>query len=242
MKTGVAPAFYALEGGGWKDYLNLLHPPYTLWHLSYVVIGAAVAPSLHLDRLMGTLLAFFLAVGIGAHALDELNGRPLRTRIPGRVLAGLAVASISGAIVLGILAGLTITLWIFPFVAFGGFIAVAYNLGLWHGRFHSDYWFAFAWGALPALTSYWINALSLNLAAVLMACGCFTLSLAQRTLSTQVRTIRRRTLKVEGRMEMADGSTIRLDATRMILAPEGALRLLSLTVVVLAVSLLVFSL
>lgn len=207
-----------------------------------MVIGAAVASSFHLDRLLGTLLAFFLAVGIGAHALDELNGRPLSTRIPRKVLGGLAVASLSGAIALGVVAGVTITLWIFPFIAFGGFIAMAYNLGLWHDRFHSDFWFAFAWGALPVLTSYWINALNLNLDAVLMAFACFTLSLAQRTLSTQVRTVRRRTLKVEGRMEMADGSTIRLDAARMILAPEGALRLLSLTVVVFAVSLLVFSL
>ena len=64
MATGKRPAFYALPGTkGWQDYLNLLHVPYTLWHLSYVVLGAAIAPTLHLDRLLGTLLAFFLAVG-----------------------------------------------------------------------------------------------------------------------------------------------------------------------------------
>ncbi len=37
------PAFYALTPGGWRDYWSLLHPPYTLWHLSYVAIGAALA-------------------------------------------------------------------------------------------------------------------------------------------------------------------------------------------------------
>ena len=26
--------------GGWRDWWTLLHPPYTAWHLSYVVIGA----------------------------------------------------------------------------------------------------------------------------------------------------------------------------------------------------------
>ena len=243
MKTGKTPAFYALDAtSGWKDYVNLLHIPYTLWHLSYVVLGAAIAPSIHVDRLMGTLLAFFLAVGIGSHALDELNGRPLGTRIPRVVLAALAVASLAGAILLGTVAGLTVTKWIFPFIAFGGFIAVAYNLGLWHDRFHSDFWFAFAWGAFPVLTSYWINSLSLSVASVLLACGCFTLSLAQRTLSTQVRTIRRQTLSIEGNMEMADGSTIKLDAARMIWMPERVLRLLSLTIVTLAVSLLAFRL
>lgn len=243
MKTLYRPAFYALESSAaWKDYVNLLHAPYTLWHLSYVVFGAAIAPSIHIDRLAGTLLAFFLAVGIGAHALDELNGRPLGTRIPGPILAGLAVASLGGAIVLGVIAGLTVTVWIFLFVAFGGFIAVAYNLGLWKDSFHSDLWFAFAWGAFPVLTSYWINALDLSAAVVLMAGGCFALSLVQRVLSTQVRTIRRKTTSVRGTMEMADGRTVTLDRSYMLSTPETALRLMSLTVVVLAASLVAFRL
>src|SRR5947207_7908799 len=92
-----APAFYAIRGGGWRDWWTVLHPPYTVWHLSYVAIGAAVAPVMRLDRLGATLLAFFLAVGIGAHALDELNGRPLRTAISSRLLRAAAFVSISGA-------------------------------------------------------------------------------------------------------------------------------------------------
>ncbi len=76
------PAFYALAAGGWRDYVTLLHPPYTAWHLSYVVMGAALAPQFEWDRLLAALAAFFLGMGVGAHALDELNGRPLRTRIP----------------------------------------------------------------------------------------------------------------------------------------------------------------
>ena len=74
------PAFYALAPGGWRDYATLLHPPYTAWHLSYVAIGAALAADFRLSRLLPTLAAFFLAVGIGAHALDELHGRPARHR------------------------------------------------------------------------------------------------------------------------------------------------------------------
>ena len=172
MKTEKVPAFYALSvAGKWKDYLNLLHAPYTLWHLSYVVLGASIAPTIHLDRLVGTLLAFFLAVGIGAHAMDELNGRPLGTKIPASVLVGLAVVSLAGALALGTVAGLGVSAWLFPFVGFGAFMVLAYNLGLWQNRFHSDFWFAFAWGAFPALTSYWINTLHLDVAAILLACG-----------------------------------------------------------------------
>ena len=103
MSTGKTPAFYALgASGAWKDYINLLHIPYTLWHLSYVVLGAAVASTVHVDRLLGTLLAFFLAMGIGAHALDELNGRPLGTKIPSPVLVILAVVSLTGALVMAL--------------------------------------------------------------------------------------------------------------------------------------------
>src|SRR5438093_13647156 len=76
------PAFYALAPGGWRDYLTLLHPPYTAWHLSYVAIGATLAPHFRADRLGAAAAAFFLGLGVGAHALDEWQGRPLQTRLP----------------------------------------------------------------------------------------------------------------------------------------------------------------
>src|SRR5450759_2534553 len=43
--ASLAPAFYAARGGGWRDYWTLLHPPYTAWHLSYVLLGAALSPA-----------------------------------------------------------------------------------------------------------------------------------------------------------------------------------------------------
>src|SRR5438067_9764447 len=98
---GVRPSFYALRPGGWRDYVTLLHPPYTLWHLSYVAIGAGLAPDLRYGRLALALAAFFLAVGVGAHALDELNGRPLATRIGSGTLVLLAAVSIAGAVGIG---------------------------------------------------------------------------------------------------------------------------------------------
>lgn len=235
-----APAFYALaRGGAWKDYLNLLHLPYTGWHLSYIVLGAALAPTIQLDKLLATLLGFFLAVGIAAHAFDELNGRPLNTTIPRPVLAALAAVSLGGAVALGIISGLTGTIWTFPFVAFGGFIVIAYNLELWKGRFHSDIWFAAAWGAFPAITSYWVQAETLTAASCLLALGCFAFSLSQRTLSTEVRNIRRHTRVLRGSMETWEGQVVQLSRFSIIAAPERALGLLSVTAMVLAAGLLV---
>jgi hypothetical protein len=232
------PAFYALSGGGWRDYVTLLHPPYTLWHLSYVVIGAALAPSLPADRLVWGLIAFMLALGVGAHALDELNGRPLKTSIPTGVLSALAGVSIGGAAVIGLVASLEWTAWLLPFVVFGTFIVFSYNLELFGGRFHSDTWFALAWGAFPVLTAYVGAAETLRPEAILAAAFAASLSLAQRHLSTQVRDVRRRATQVSGRIVYADGREETVDADSFTRAPEAALRALACAVVALAATLL----
>jgi hypothetical protein len=221
------PAFYALEPGGWRDYVTLLHLPYTGWHLSYVVIGAALSSEFAGRRLLAALAAFALALGIGAHALDELNGRPLRTRIPSRVLIGLAALSIGAASAIGIAAALAWTPWLLVFVAAGAFLVVAYNLELFGGVFHTDLWFGLAWGAFPLLTGYFVVAEELTVEAGLAAVFALTTSLAQRALSTEVRTIRR------------GGSFAAATAAPMIAAPETALRALTAAMIFLAAALLV---
>ena len=190
--AGARPAFYALRPGGWRDYLTLLHPPYTLWHLSYVALGAGLAPRLKWNVLGWTELAFFLAMGVGAHALDELNGRPLQTRIPARLLVALATASIAAACGIGLVVASHSTWWLLVFVVSGAFIAVAYNLELFGGAFHGDLWFAGAWGAFPVLTAYFAVAETLRAEAALGALFALVSSLAQRILSTPVRAARRR--------------------------------------------------
>ncbi|MFY9586421.1 MAG: hypothetical protein WAT66_03085, partial [Actinomycetota bacterium] len=207
-----APAFYALRTGGWRDFVSILHPPYTVWHLSYVALGWAAAPAAHTDRLVVTVVAFFLAVGIGAHAMDELNGRPLRTQIASTTLGGLAVISIGLAVALGVVGAARTSWWLLAFVAFGGFIVCAYNLEWFGGRFHTNVWFAIAWGAFPALTAAWANDTGFSLAGILVAAACLALSHAQRTLSTPVRALRRRTRRVEGTIEKTDGTVAPLDA------------------------------
>jgi hypothetical protein len=231
------PAFYALSSGGWRDYVTLLHPPYTAWHLSYVVIGAALAPSFAVSTLAPTLVAFFLALGIGAHALDELNGRPLRTSIPATVLVVLAVCSIAGAVAIGIVGSVTRDPWIGAFIAAGVFIVCAYNLELAGGRFHSDLWFALAWGGFPLLTAYFATAGRITAEAVAATAFAVALSLAQRHLSTQVRDVRRRMVVVTGEMERRDGTTEPITPATLVDRPERALRAMAAASCTLAVAL-----
>ena len=198
----VRPAYYALRSGGWRDYVTLLHPPYTLWHLSYVAVGAALAPHFHVDRLLFGLLAFFLAMGVAAHALDELKGRPLRTEIPSAALVAIAVAGLAGAVAVGTAAAAAWGFWLLAFVAVGAVLVPAYNLEL---ALHTDWGFALCWGAFPALTGYFVEAQTLRPEAVAAAAYAFALSLAQRALSTPVRAARRegRTTGAIGPLERA---------------------------------------
>jgi hypothetical protein len=194
----VRPAFYALREGGWRDYVTLLHLPYTLWNVAYVAIGAAIAPVFHTDRMVWTMIAFALALGISAHALDELNGRPLRTRIPGPVLVGLAVGSLAGACAIGIWAASSWGWGLLAFVAVGAFLVPAYNLEWFGGRFHNTWGLALAWAAFPVLTAFYAQAVTIRAEAILAAGFASLLIVVQRTLSTPVRHARRALGDLEG--------------------------------------------
>jgi hypothetical protein len=234
-------AFYALNPGGWRDLVTILHPPYTAWHLSYVALGAAVAPEFHAVRLWAALGAFFLAVGVAAHALDELHGHPLGTRLSDRTLGLLAGGALAGAVGIGIAGLFVVSMTLLPFVLAGAFGVLAYNLELFGGRFHTDLWFAAAWGAFPALTGFWVMALGIHtareaVAGIAVTAACFGLSVAQRRLSTPARELRRRTVSLQGTQRLNDGTERALTAARLSAPLDGALKVLSASVVLLAVA------
>ena len=240
--TEARPAFYALAPGGWRDYVTLLHPPYTAWHLSYVAIGAALAPQLREGRLAAAAAAFFLAMGVAAHALDELNGRPLATRIPERVLLGLTVVSLASAVAIGIAGAVAFNLWLLVFVAVGALLVPAYNLELFGGLIHNNLGFALAWGAFPLLTGYFACAGTIGWVALLAAGYAGLTSYTQRVLSTPVRNARRRVVAVQGTLELRDGAREPVTHELLYGAQERALKLLAAANVCLAAALLVLRL
>jgi hypothetical protein len=236
----LAPAYYAPPATGWRrDVVALLHPPYTAWHLSYVVIGASLAPRLNLLNLAATVVAFFFAVGISAHALDELHGRPLRTSIPSRVLIAAAAIGLALAVGLGLAGVSRVGPGLLAFIALGVLFVIVYNLELLGGRLHGDMWFALSWGAFPVVTGYFAQTGRLSLGALAVAAAAFAFSYGQRSLSTPARLLRRRSRAVAGSVTLNDGTLIDLDQ-RVLLRPlELALRAFSWGVVALAVGLAV---
>jgi hypothetical protein len=236
--TDGRPAFYALRSGGWRDYWTLLHPPYTLWHLSFVAIGASLVPVIRPAYLGLALAAFFLAVGVAAHALDELRGRPLATRIPDAVLRALAVIGLLGAVAIGIYGASLVSWWGVVFILIGGFLVPAYNLEWFGGRFHTDLWFAVMWGGFPALAGSFAQTGRIDVPTVLVCIGCALIAAAQRRLSTPVRRVRRTVTAVDGEL-VAGGVAEPITEGTLTAAPEGALRLLWVAMVSLAAGLVV---
>src|SRR5712691_12730855 len=234
----LAPAYYATRARGWqRDIWALLHPPYTAWHLSYVLIGAGLAGRIDVTRLFATLVAFFLAVGVSAHALDELRGRPLQTAVPATGLWAAAVIGLVGAVALGLAGVSVLGVGLLPFIAAGVLFVFAYNLELLGGRLHGDFWFALSWGAFPVLTAYFAQTGRLSASAVAAAAAAYALSFGQRALSTPARLVRRRAQSVSGTMTFADGTHVPLDEATLLRPLEVALRSFSWGVVLLGLGL-----
>jgi hypothetical protein len=236
------PTFYALRPGGWRDLVTVLHPPYTAWNLATVALGAAVAPTFHAWRVGATMGAFFLAVGVSAHALDELHGRPLQTELRERTLVVLATVGLAGAVAIGVVTAIVVSPLLIPLIVFGGLFVPAYNLELAGGRFHTDFWLAVGWGGFSAFTGYFVNALSIRPAGLLVSAACCFFLLAQRRLSTPVRELRRRTVEVSGQQRLSDGTVIELTRERLVAPLDGALSVLWVAFVILATGLVVFRL
>ena len=233
------PAYYAASPGGWRDWWTLLHPPYTAWLLAYVVIGASLAPTVNATVMIAALLAFFGAVGLAAHALDELHGRPLRTQIPSAALVAVAVLGLAGAVTLGIIGVVKVGWPLLPFLVIGPILVVGYNFELFGGVIHNDMGFAASWGAFPVLTAYVAETGRLAWAPVIAAVAAFALSLAQRALSTPARLLRRRSGRVRGSIALSDGGEIVIDHGVLLAPLERALRSMSWGVVLLAAALAV---
>jgi hypothetical protein len=241
------PAFYALRPGGWRDLVTVLHPPYTLWNVSNVALGAAVAAHVYPVRVAAAVAAFFLAVGVAAHCLDELHGRPLGTRLSDRTLVAMSVAGLGGALAIGIVGVFVVSATLIPLILFGGFIAPAYNLEWFGGRFHSDFWLAASWAGFAAFTGWWVNALGVHsvreaIAIVAVVLGCAFLVSAQRRLSTPVRELRRRTRSLEGTQVMSDGSVRQLRREDITAPLDAALRWLAMGVPLVALAMILLRL
>jgi len=215
--------------------------------LSYVTIGAMFSPTIHLDRLGLTILAYFLGLGLSAHGLNEINAAHW-TRSLGKLelnvifLIPLAVALAIGGY--GVAYLFAVSGSIFPPLALLAVILIeifflfAYNTISFGTRFHSDASFAFSWAFLPTLLSYYVNALTITTGALLAALAMAATAGIQINLSRWCKDLRRRGALTE--LRFADGTHQGSSTLELVAKPEKALKLIVVVVDMLAISLVVY--
>ena len=206
-------------------------------HLSLVTIGACLVGPVNVVYFAATLIAFFLALGIGAHSLDELKGRPLGTHIPTSQLVVAASLGLGGAVALGVAGMILVSPFLAIFIVVGAIIAVGYNLELWGGRLHTRLVLILGWGGFPILTAYFAQHATLSIASIFAAGFGVLITLIQQQLSTPARELRRRTTSVDGRIVRSDGTSSALDRDVILRPLEGALKTLCWSGVAIAAAL-----
>jgi hypothetical protein len=215
----------------------MLHLPYTLMVLSFVIFGAAVSPVFSWPVLWGALLAYFLGLGIGAHFLDQIPGMGSRYVFhwPPWALWMGGIGGVGAAVGIGISGAF----WWFGlpflgFVAIQGLCAVGYPLArLFGGLLHRDSVFALSWGSLPFLTSFYAQSGHLSLASILLA-GIFAAVAVVEIRISRLSRARRAAARLSLR-SIAEGGSAHVQSFRI---PDLALQSLALATLVLSLGLL----
>jgi len=242
-------AWYAQGGGRVREFYTIMHLPYTSMVLSYILIGAAVSPHMYPDRVGLTILAYFLGLGLSAHALNELHANHWTEALGKRELTAIFLIPLLLALSIGIYAvvylyalsySIVPPLVLMVFIVLEVFFLFAYNTDAFGGIFHNNLSFAFSWAALPALISYYANALTITIGAVLVALAMAATAGIEINLSRWCKDFRRR--KPLAEMRFADGSQEAIGTVQLLARPEKALKLIVAAVDLIAIGLVVYRL
>ena len=227
----------------WAQWINLLHFPYLIWHLSYLVIGAALAVRLDFELLGWTVLAFFLGMGVAGHCYDLLRGDPLKLDIPRPALHVAGAVSLALAIGIGVwqVASGNVSPWLLLSLPIGAAFAIGYGLEV--PGLHGDWQFAAWWGVFPLLVGYFAQDVSLAPALVPAVLLAYLSSDAQRTMSTRSRYLRRKVSEIS--LELAQESSlpgqyerVTKDKLWLLFPLDRALRLFSFALPLIAITLI----
>jgi hypothetical protein len=242
-------AWYARSGTRVRELYTIMHLPYTSMVLSYILIGAMFSPTIHLDRIVLTVAAYFLGLGISAHALNELHSANWTEALGKNELTVLFAAPLAGALaigVYGIVQLFALSHSILPpsilttVILVELFFLFAYNTDSFNGRFHGDISFALSWAALPTLVSYYVNALTITPGAVLIAFAMAATAGIEINLSRWCKQLRRRSAMSE--LHFADGTHQEMNTFELVAKPEKALKLIVVVVDMIAISLIAYRL
>jgi len=176
-----------------RAFVGMLFLPYTGMCISFTLLGSMLADIVHWDRVIALSLIYFLAVGIGAHALDAIGSKrkPWGDILGFRLLLALAVSSIAVAYAMGVYYIICYVPLLSIIAILEGFFLLAYNLELFRGLFHNNLTFSISWGSLPLLAGYIMQTNGISIEALLLSLVTTSIAYAEIRVSRLYKEMKR---------------------------------------------------
>ncbi|HEX6671232.1 MAG TPA: hypothetical protein VF084_03295 [Nitrososphaeraceae archaeon] len=177
-----------------RAFIGMLFLPYTGMCISFTIIGSMLSESIAWDRVLSIFIIYFLALGVSAHAADNLGSKKIKPwgnyfstfELRLMVIGGLSVSYILGIYYIITFAPLLLFIAIIE-----GFFLFAYNFELFNGLFHNNFWFAVSWGALPLLAGFVIQTNSISVLSLISSIMAFLVAYIEIRISRKYKELKR---------------------------------------------------
>jgi hypothetical protein len=118
------------------------------------------------------MLAGFFGLVIGAHYIDIAGSSdkylPYFPKMNHSAIRAVGILAVMAGVVVGVYMSLIYSIWFLVFVLLGGFFALFYPIEK-PKMLHSYAGFGVAWGFMPVLASYYIQAIRIDLVGLGLA-------------------------------------------------------------------------
>ena len=149
--------------------VGILFLPYTCIVTCFAAWGS-LGGEFSAERLAAICFIYFLSVGVSAHCLDAVGGKTKPWgNLPKKKIMTIALSVLAVAFFIGIYYALESPLLI-PIGIAEGFFLFAYNLELFGGRFHNNFFTVISWGILPVFAGSVIQTNSISGVTLILAC------------------------------------------------------------------------
>jgi hypothetical protein len=199
-----------------RIFVGMLFLPYTGMCISFSIVGSLLSPTTIMwDRIVAIVIIYFAALGISAHAADNIGSKKKpwgdlfsNLELLIMLVCGLVVAYAIGAYYIIFYVPLLL-----PIAILEGFFLFAYNYEIWNGFFHNNFWFAVSWGSMPLLAGYVMQTNSISYVPLLISTAAFLISYIEIKLSRRYKEFRQtqdviRSKKLESKLKIISITTI----------------------------------
>ena len=186
------PSFGPLK---FRAFIGMLFLPYTGMCISFTIIGSMLSESIAWDRVLSIFIIYFLALGVSAHAADNLGSKKIKpwgTFFSTFELRLMVIGGLSVSYILGIYYIITFAPLLLIIAIIEGFFLFAYNFELFNGLFHNNFWFAVSWGSLPLLAGFVIQTNSISVLSLISSIMAFLVAYIEIRLSRKYKELKRK--------------------------------------------------